>query len=180
MADKSDLLEVLEGLGKQLRFEVRKEVEASESAWVDMVWFDNRFPIEAQNSHNMRYAPVLPAFGFEIEFHTGLNAKHVKGSVSNLSNLGAQLGVIVIGHANLETLASQFAATNKAAISTKALVQKQPEEFRKSLCDRIYRWVYAEAQPRSRIIVMFEDEVRAWAEKITANVPCGSDDGGPI
>ena len=52
------------------------------------------------------------------EFHTGLNAKHVKGSLSNLSNLGAQLGVIVIGHANLDTLAAQFASTNKAAIST--------------------------------------------------------------
>ena len=108
-------------------------------------------------------------FGFEVELHTGLNAKHVKGSVSNLSNLGAQLGVIVIGNANLEALAAQFASNNKVAISTKALTQKQPEEFRKLLCDRIYRWVYTEVQPRSRIIVMFEDEVRAWPAKITAN-----------
>ena len=154
MTDKLDIFEVLETLGKQLHFEVRKEVEASESAWVDMVWFDNRLPLDSRIA-NMRYAPVLPVVAFEVELRTGLNAKHVKGSVSNLSNLGAQLGVVVIGNGNIEALKKQPAHTNESAGQRK-----------KILCDRVYRWVYAEAQPRSRIIDMFEDEVRAWAEKV--------------
>ena len=151
-ADPS-IFQVLEGLGNALGFEVRREVEASESAWVDMVWFDNRFPVDKRIK--MRYAPVLPVVAFEIELHTGLNAKHVKGSVSNLSTLGAQLGVIVIGNANITTLIKRPA--NQSA---------NFEEVKKSLCDRVYRWVYAEAQPRGRIIVMFEDEVRSWADKV--------------
>jgi hypothetical protein len=128
MAGESDLFETLERLGKQLGFEVRKEVEASESAWVDMVWFDNRFPVKAQNSHNMRYAPVLPVFGFEVELRTALDAKHVKGSVSNLSNLGAQLGVIVIGKGNIEALQKQRAHAGES-----------DEERKKIVCDRVYR-----------------------------------------
>ena len=32
------------------------------------------------------------------------------------------------------------------------------------LTDRMYRWVYAEAQAKGRIIVMFEEEVKKWAK----------------
>jgi hypothetical protein len=141
-------------IGKKLKFEVKTEVQASESAWVDLVWFDSRLPIpNGKKSFNMRYAPVLPVVGFEIELHTGLNAKHVKGSVSNLSNLGAQLGVIVIGESNLTALKKQPAHANKI-----------DADIQKMLCDRVYRWVYAEAQPKGRIVVMFENEVNTWAE----------------
>lgn len=157
------LTDLLVRLGSKLDFDVKTEVEASDSAYVDVVWFDKRLPV-GKKSSNLRYEPVLPVVGFEIEWATALNAKHVKGSVSNLSNLGAQLGVIVIGHANLETLAAQFASSNETAISSGALKQKQPEEFKKSLCDRVYRWVYAEAQARGRIIVMFDKEVLNWAK----------------
>jgi hypothetical protein len=147
------LCERLSRIGKKLKFDVRTEVQASESAFVDLVWFDNRLPIPSgKKSFNMRYAPVLPVVGFEIEVHTGLNAKHVKGSVSNLSNLGAQLGVIVIGNGNLTALKKQPAHEKKS-----------DKDIRQMLCDRVYRWVYAEAQPKGRIIVMFEDEVTAWA-----------------
>lgn len=154
---KETLTELLKKIGSDLNFHVKREVEASESAFVDLVWFDNRFPIPAKK-FRMRYALVLPVVGFEIELHTGLNAKHVKGSVSNLSNLGAQLGVIVIGKANLDALEGSPAWKGK----DKKLV-------RKSLCDRVYRWIYAEAQPRVRIIVMFEDEVRQWANSLQSN-----------
>ena len=54
-------------------FDVKAEVEASESAWVDVVWFDKRLPIP-EKPFKMRYEPVLPVVGFEIELHTGLNA----------------------------------------------------------------------------------------------------------
>jgi hypothetical protein len=154
---KPTLMQLLKELGTQLDFHVKTEVEASESAFVDLVWFDNRFPIPGKK-FKMRYAPVLPVIGFEIELHTGLNAKHVKGSVSNLSNLGAQLGVIVIGQSNLDALQH-----------TPAYLGKDKSVVRKSLCDRVYRWIYAEAQPRVRIIVMFEDEVRDWVKNLRPN-----------
>ena len=162
MADQRTIIEVLKDLGKHLQFEVKKEVGASESAWVDLVWFDNRFPTNGFKSV-MRYVPVLPVVGFEIEAHTGLNAKHVKGSVSNLNNLSAQLGVIIIGEANLETLAKQANQKNKSE------PPKTADDFRTVLRDRVYRWVYAEAQPRGRIIVMFEKEVRLWEKNIRTN-----------
>jgi hypothetical protein len=99
------LRQLLIEVGNALGFDVRPEVQASDSAFVDLVWFDKRLPIPTgKKNFHMRYAPVLPVVGFEIELHTGLNAKHVKGSVSNLSNLGAQLGVIVIGEGNLTAL----------------------------------------------------------------------------
>jgi hypothetical protein len=148
---------LLKDLGTELKYIVKTEVEASESAFVDVVWFDNRFPIPTKH-FKMRYAPVLPVIGFEIERHTGLNAKHVKGSVSNLSNLGAQLGVIVIGGANLKRLQE-----------SPAFQGKDEKIVKKALCDRVYRWIYAEAQPRVRIIVMFEEEVLVWADLLRTN-----------
>jgi hypothetical protein len=156
MPDKLKVSEMLNRLGKELQFEVREEVEASESAYVDLVWFDGRLPL-GKKIGNMRYAPVLPVVGFEVELRTALNAKHVKGSVSNLSNLGAPLGVIVIGSENIEILGKQSAHFKKSY-----------EERKKILCDRVYRWVYAESQPKGRIIVMFEDEVRDWAKRISS------------
>ena len=57
----------------------------SESAWVDVVWFDNRIPLISLGvaKPKMRVHPALPVVAFEIELKTGLNAKHIKGSVSN-------------------------------------------------------------------------------------------------
>jgi hypothetical protein len=56
---KHELTELLKKLGELLDFDVRTEVEASESAWVDIVWFDKRLP-PGEKSFKMRYAPVLP------------------------------------------------------------------------------------------------------------------------
>lgn len=64
------LTEYLAKVGKSLNFGVKTEVEASESAFVDLVWFDPRLPIP-KRSLKMRYAPVLPVVGFEVELHTG-------------------------------------------------------------------------------------------------------------
>ena len=146
------LTDLLVKLGSAFDFDVRTEVEASESAWVDIVWFDKCLPV-GDKSSNLRYAPVLPVIGFEIEFATALNAKHVKGSVSNLSNLGAQLSIIVVAKHNLDALGSQPAHKNDP-----------PEKLKMILTDRMYRWVYAEAQAKGRIIVMFEEEVKKWAK----------------
>lgn len=150
--DKDDLVNFLFKVGRALGFDVRKEVQASESAWVDLVWFDKKLLIPAgKKSFNMRRAPVLPVVGFEVEFRTGLDAKHVKGSVSNLSNLNAQLGIIVIGQPNLENMQKKSPYKDDKELDVKDILR-----------DRVYRWVYAEAQPKCRIIVMFEDEVRDW------------------
>lgn len=154
----NSLCQLLLEVGNTLGFDVRTEVQASDSAYVDLVWFDKRLPIPTgKKSFHMRYAPVLPVVGFEIELHTGLNAKHVKGSVSNLSNLGAQLGVIALGEANLTALQKQLGNQKKL-----------PKEIKQTLRDRVYRWVYAEAQPKGRIIVMFEDEVIVWVNTMKA------------
>jgi len=109
---KHALTDLLERLGSTLDFDVKAEVQASESACVDIVWFDKRLPV-GKKSFNLRYAPVLPVIGFEVEWGTGLNAKHVKGSVSNLNNLGAQLGIIVIAQHNLDALGRQPAGAQE-------------------------------------------------------------------
>jgi len=158
MPSENTLIKLLMQMGADLHFEVRREVEASESAWVDIVWFDKRLPLTTAHK-KMRYAPVLPVVAFEVELRTGLNAKHVKGSVSNLTNLGAQLGVIVIGQDNIAALLKQPAHSKET--------EKQAQEI---LRDRVYRWVYAEAQPRSRVIIMFENEVLDWSKELKAHL----------
>jgi hypothetical protein len=155
MAKNSAIVQLLIALGRTLDFEVLTEVEASESAWVDVVWFDKRLPV-GKKRPRMRYAPILPVAAFEVELQTGLNAKHVKGSVSNLSNLGALLGVVVIGTQSLALLKKQ----------TIGNATKTDEQLEQMLRDRVYRWVYAEAQPRTRVIVMFEREVSEWADRL--------------
>jgi len=77
----------------------------------------------------------------------------------NLSNLGAQLGVIVIGQPNLTALGSKDPWKDK-----------DQQVLKHELLNRAYRWVYAEAQPRVRIIVMFEDEVQKWIDRLEATM----------
>lgn len=157
------MVDLVADIGRTLGFEVAVEVEASESAWVDVVWFDKRLAFEPLGikKPKMRWAPVLPVAGFEIEVKTGLNAKHIKGSVSNLNVLGAPLGVIVIGRGNIDT----------AKAITKAYATKGPREIERLLMNKVYRWVYAEAQPRTRIVIMPEGEVVAWASRLGVSLP---------
>lgn len=128
---------------------------------MDLVWFDKRLPLPIDKKpFNMRYEPFLPVVGIEIELHTALNAKHVKGSVSNLSNLGAQLGIIVIGKDNLDQLRRTHPLD-------------KDKQLKLILRDRVYRWVYAEAQPKVRIAVMFWDQVEAWGERLGVEMANG-------
>jgi hypothetical protein len=163
--EKAELpvVQLLCRLGQALGFDVATEVEASQSAWVDVVWFDKRVSAgdigRRNNKPKMRFDPVLPVYGFEVEIKTGLNAKHIKGSVSNLDILGAQVGVIIIGTGNIQ----------QAKKTSRELAEMSDAEVSRKLMDRVYRWVYAEAQPRSRIVVMSERQVRDWAisKKVT-------------
>jgi len=156
------LIELICRIGTALDFEVAAEVEASEAAWVDVVWFDRRLsPASFGFSRpKIRRHPVLPVVGFEVEIRTGLNAKHVKGSVSNLNNLGAQLGVIAIGAGNLDLLRSKPPHQ-----------QKHDRDLEVLLLERVYRWVYAESQPTGRIVVMPEREIVEWAQRLKVEVP---------
>jgi hypothetical protein len=151
----STLIDVISAIGNRLGFDVATEVEASESAWVDVVWFDPRisFRTLGVKKPKMRFSPVLPVIGFEVELRTGLNAKHIKGSVANLDTLGAQVGVIVLGSGNI---ALARAKTRAFALLTEKDVQTE-------LVQRAYRWVYAEAQPRTRIAIMTEEQIQVWA-----------------
>lgn len=159
----STLVDVISTIGGHLGFEVATEVEASESAWVDVVWFDPRISFRALGikKPKMRFVPVLPMVGFEVELRTGLNAKHIKGSVANLDTLGAQVGVIVLGSGNI---ALARAKTRSFAALTEDKVQTE-------LVQRAYRWVYAEAQPKTRIAIMTEDQVHAWAVALGVSEP---------
>jgi hypothetical protein len=156
------LIDLICDIGRSLDFEVATEVEASASAWVDIVWFDPRLgPSKLGSSRpKIRRLPVLPVAGFEVEVKTGLNAKHIKGSVSNLNNLGALMGCIVLGSGNLAALSSKPPHTKKS-----------PAELEKILLERAYRWVYAESQPAGRIVVMSESEVCAWATRLGVALP---------
>ena len=152
------LVQIVAEMGRVLGYDVEIEVEASESAWVDVVWFDKKFSFESvgiKKGKKMRFSPVIPVAAFEIEIKTGTNAKHIKGSVSNLDNLGAQIGIVGIGAGNLDTLRSS--STHK---------DKSDSELRNILMDRVYRWVYAESQPRNRVVIMFETEILNWAKHI--------------
>lgn len=151
----SSLIDVISAIGSRLGFEVATEVEASESAWVDVVWFDPRVSFQALGikKPRMRFAPVLPVIGFEVELRTGLNAKHIKGSVANLDTLGAQVGIIVLGSGNIAL----------ARAKTRALAALTEQEVQTELVQRAYRWVYAEAQPKTRIAIMTEEQMQAWA-----------------
>lgn len=155
------LVDLVAEMGRKLEFEVEIEVEASESAWVDVVWFDKNFSFDAIGikKGKMRFCPVIPIVAFEIEIKTGSNAKHIKGSVSNLDNLGAQLGIIGIGSGNLETIKKPLVHKDKSKI-----------ELKNMLMERVYRWVYAEAQPRSRVVIMFEDQIIEWAVNIGIDI----------
>ena len=150
------MVKLLTTLGKKLGFDVFTEVEASEAAWVDVVWCDVRFSSACQvgRKPRLRRAPVLPVVAFEVENKTGLNAKHVKGSVSNLNNSGAQMGVIVIGDESFALLGKQ-----------PAHAAKEPAVLESELLERAYRWVHAEAQPKGRIVLMSERELFEWAKR---------------
>jgi len=158
----SDLAKLLIRMGRRMGFEVKGEVEASESAWVDVVWFDHRLGPSSYGvaKPKLRQHPLLPMVGFEIEICTGLKAKHVKGSVTNLNNLGAVMGIVVVGEDNLKQLRR-----------LKSSASKTTEQLRDELCERVYRWVYAEAQPRNRVVVMSENEVRKWGGRVVPNAP---------
>lgn len=155
------MVDLVAEMGRRLDFDVATEVEASESAWVDVVWFDKRFSFKSVGIEKgkMRFSPVIPVAAFEIEIKTGTSAKHIKGSVSNLDNLGAQMGVIGIGAGNLDALRKVNAHKDKS-----------DKELEQILINRVYRWVYAESQPRGRVVIMFEDQLIKWAEHIGIDV----------
>ena len=151
---KYKMIALLIAIGEKLGFDAMTEIEASEAAWVDVVWFDKRFTNSRPpgKKPRLRRTAALPIAAFEVENKTGLNAKHVKGSVSNLNNSGAQMGVIVIGNESLALLKKQAKHSKKHDV-----------ELEKELSDRAYRWVYAEAQPKGRVVLMSERELIEWA-----------------
>jgi hypothetical protein len=143
--------------GKTLGFDVRTEVEASESAWIDVVWFDSRLPLAATGKPKpkLRYSPIIPVVGFEVEYKTCANAKHIKGSVSNLNNLGANLGVIIIGSDNVTPLKRQVQHADKTTEDLEVVLKR-----------RVSHWVHSEARPLGRIAVMLESEVAPWLDRL--------------
>ena len=57
-----ELIQFLVKVGNQLNFDVRTEVQASESACVDVVWFDKQLPIPGWLEAEFQYAVLaLPA-----------------------------------------------------------------------------------------------------------------------
>ena len=71
------------------------------------------------------------------------------------------MGVIAIGSGNLESVRK----------SAKAHADRTEAQLEKILMDRVYRWVYAESQPRSRIVVMSERQVIDWAKRLGVKIP---------
>lgn len=152
--ERARITEIVKKLGVHLGFHVESEVPASRYAWVDVVWFDNRFKFHKPGSDKpMTRVPVLPIVGFEIEWATGAGTKQIKGSVSNLNNLGAQMGIIVLGKGNFENLKHR-----------KSNAGKNSSDLWKILLDKMKLWVYAEARPTGRIVIITEDELIDWAK----------------
>jgi hypothetical protein len=149
------LREIICKLGEKLGFEAEREVPASTSAWVDVVWFDKRFRFpKPKTTETLLRVPKLPVVGFEIEYKTATNPKHVKGSIANLDDLGASMGVLVLGKENLNAL-RKYAQIYR---------EKSDHELWEILLEKVRLWVN-EAHPKTRIIIMTEDEVREWAKR---------------
>ncbi|MEM2612994.1 MAG: hypothetical protein QXO15_02050 [Nitrososphaerota archaeon] len=148
------LKEIICELGERLGFEVEREVPASSSAWVDVVWYDKRFRFsKPKSTETLLRIPKLPVVAFEIEEKTARNAKHIKGSVANLDDAGAAMGILVLGKENLNAL-------RKAQIYQK----KSDKDLWKILLEKVRLWTN-EAHPRTRIVIMTEDEIRDWARR---------------
>jgi hypothetical protein len=149
------LREVICKLGEKLGFEVEREVPASSSAWVDVVWFDKKFRFPKPTSkETLLRVPKLPVVGFEIESRTAINPKHVKGSIANLDDLGAAMGILVLGKENLDAL-RKYAQIHQ---------KKEDEKLWDFLLEKVRLWVN-EARPKTRIVIMTEDEIREWAKR---------------
>lgn len=149
------LEDILFELGKKLDFEVAKDVGASEAAWVDVVWFDKHIPFSdfGFKKPKMQQIPVIPVVGFEVERKTCLDAKHVKGSVTNLENLGCLVGVIVLGKEALIDMRKY----------TKENRNKTDNELWNILRKRVSQWVYAESKTQVRLVISTEEEILRWA-----------------
>jgi len=158
---KAEVTDILSKLGVRLGFRVGAEVQASDSAWVDVVWFDSRFdfgPVSQADqwikARTWRQ-PVIPVVGFEIEASAG--AKQVKGSVANLANLGATMGVLVLCEENVK------------AVRSRAQVHRNESEAAiwKFLLERATQWV-SESRPAGvRVVILTEPELKAWAASKT-------------
>lgn len=143
-------------LGNKLGFDVQTDAPASESAYVDVVWYDNRFKFSKPSAtQTLLRVAKLPIVGFEIELKTGTNAKHIKGSVTNLDNLGASMGIVVLGNDNLDILRK----------STQIHQKKDDKELWEWLLQRVKLWVYAEAKPKTRVVIMTENELLDWVKR---------------
>jgi hypothetical protein len=152
---RESVASILVELGRRLGFRVGTEVQASDSAWVDVVWFDDRFDFGPRKGDGWSKVktwrqPVLPVAGFEIEASVG--AKPLKGSIANLNDLGAIMSVIVISEENIAKIRSKSAKWRDA----------QEKLIWAELSKRTVRWVY-EARPIVRVVVMTEPEVKEWA-----------------
>jgi len=154
---KKDVTKILTELGTKPGFNVGTEVQASDSAWVDVVWFDDRFdfsPKKGEKWSGMKTwrQPVLPVVGFEIEASAG--AMTLKGSVANLNDLGPLMDVIVISEENIDK-------TRKRA----DLWSGRPSsEIWRELIRRAIQLIH-EARPIVRIVVMTEPEIKQWWEE---------------
>jgi hypothetical protein len=152
---KESVTNILVELGKRLGFRVGTEIQASASAWVDVVWFDDRFdygPKKGEKWSNVKtwLKPVLPVAGFEIEASAG--AKPLKGSVANLNDLGALMSVVVISEENL----------TKMRKKGRRWSNEKDESIWQELRKRTLTWIH-EARPTVRVVVMTEPEVKEWA-----------------
>lgn len=151
---KKSVTDILVELGMKLGFRVGTEVQASESAWVDVVWFDDRFDFGPRKEKKWFKVktwrqPVLPVVGFEIEASAG--AKPLKGSIANLNDLGAIMGIVVISEENIAKMRKKG---TKWSNETDASIWME-------LLKRTIKWV-GEARPIIRIVVMTEPEVNEW------------------
>ena len=152
---KESVTNILVELGKKLGFRVGTEIQASDSAWVDVVWFDDRFDFGPKKEDKWSKVktwrqPVLPVAGFEIEASAG--AKPLKGSIANLNDLGALMSVVVISEENLAKMRNKGTKWSNAT----------DESIWAELLKRTVKWIY-EARPIVRVVVMTEPEVIEWA-----------------
>lgn len=101
---KESVTNTLVELGMRLGFRVGTEIQASDQlGWMlcGLMTGSISGPRKEEKWFKVKTwrQPVLPVVGFEIEASAG--AKPLKGSIANLNDLGAIMGVVIISEENI-------------------------------------------------------------------------------
>lgn len=167
---KDEIKDLLSSIGEKLGYYPVPEVNTGFSI-VDLVWFDKRMPtIWLGKNKHLEKSILIPRVGFEIEEKT-YGRKFVRGDIDSLNSLSPDLGVLIFS-----SLVKKFTTYNeklkKVRESHPGLEDKERVAKAKEKAEWHWRTSintfqkFAAASPNTRIVVLVDEELLDFAEKI--------------